>query len=116
MVECHAVPVPWLCAFREAACSFAGIKPDVVTYTTMMELYARVGNVERLDTLFREMLDEGLEPDVVAWSTLVRLYTTIGQPDDADWVCSAVSAPSRVCLCTQSCTVCPDGQVLVFLR
>lgn len=50
----------------------AGIAPDAVTYSTLMELYARQGKLQRVVELFRRMRREDIAPDPVVYSSFIR--------------------------------------------
>ena len=44
------------------------IKPTVVTYGTRMK--ANSSNVERVEELWKEMIEKGIKPDVISYNTI----------------------------------------------
>jgi pentatricopeptide repeat protein len=54
------------------------VKPNVVTYTTMMSGFCRKGLKEEADALFREMKEEGPLPDSGTYNTLIRAHLRDG--------------------------------------
>ncbi|TFK57054.1 hypothetical protein OE88DRAFT_1709460 [Heliocybe sulcata] len=54
-----------------------GPTPDVVSYNTFMQYYARKGDMKSFASSFQALTDAGLEGDVFTWSTVLSaLYKT----------------------------------------
>ncbi|KAL9664420.1 hypothetical protein QQ045_019820 [Rhodiola kirilowii] len=50
-------------------------KPDVRSYTILLEGWGHVQNMLRLNEVYREMKAEGLEPDVVTYGIMINVYS-----------------------------------------
>jgi len=61
----------------------AGIRPDRVTFSILMQAYAKKGDTER----FAEMVLTGEMPDDVAFNTLLKAYAKRGDSKSAEKVC-----------------------------
>ncbi len=51
-----------------------GIKPDIISYNTVIYAYCRNGRMREASRIFSEMKDSGLVPDVVTYNTFVASY------------------------------------------
>ncbi|CAA7046711.1 unnamed protein product [Microthlaspi erraticum] len=51
-----------------------GVKPDVVTYNTMISGFCRKGLKEEASALFRKMKEDGPLPNSGTYNTLIRAY------------------------------------------
>jgi pentatricopeptide repeat protein len=49
-----------------------GIKPTVIAYTTIMQMYLRKKNIKTAIDIFQEIKNEGLTPDVVSYNFIVN--------------------------------------------
>ncbi|CAI0440294.1 unnamed protein product [Linum tenue] len=49
-----------------------GINPDVVTYTTIMNLYCSIDHLKEAVNLFHDMEAKGVEPDVITYTVLLK--------------------------------------------
>ena len=59
---------------RTARKAQAGVKPDVVTFTTLMKLYVDTKDAKGAETVLERMTQTGVKPDVVTFSSLLKLY------------------------------------------
>jgi pentatricopeptide repeat domain-containing protein 1 len=55
-----------------------GIDPDVVTYNTLIDIYAIQGDMEKWKQMFGEIKQPGINPDVVTSNTLIDIYAIQG--------------------------------------
>uniref|UniRef100_A0A803LYZ9 Pentatricopeptide repeat-containing protein n=1 Tax=Chenopodium quinoa TaxID=63459 RepID=A0A803LYZ9_CHEQI len=60
-----------------------GVKPDVVTYNSLIDVYCKSGEVTKAYLLFDKMLEEGICPDVITYTSLIGGLGKAGQPDKA---------------------------------
>lgn len=54
------------------------VQLHLVTYNALLDACSRVGDVDVMATLFRDMCDQGLVPDVVTYSTVIKGYAVQG--------------------------------------
>ncbi|BBM97643.1 protein MpPPR_32 [Marchantia polymorpha subsp. ruderalis] len=52
--------------------------PDVVTFTTVMQVYAACGQVDNAKSLFEALVGEGLVPNLITFNTLIGAYASVG--------------------------------------
>lgn len=59
------------------------IEPDVITYNTMLHIYSRLGNVEKSESLLKEMLlnDSQVSPDSTSFNTVINAWANSGKID-----------------------------------
>ena len=55
-----------------------GAEPDVVTYTTLLNFYAKSDNEQRCAEIWDQMTEKGIEPDIVTYNTLLNFYVKCG--------------------------------------
>ncbi|KAK3262371.1 hypothetical protein CYMTET_28772 [Cymbomonas tetramitiformis] len=67
-------------------CEKLGIQPDATTYATLMNMWAQVGDVERVEGLLRRMKNAGVKVDVVVYGTVIKAYSRARRPRDAEHV------------------------------
>lgn len=60
------------------------IKPDVVTYSTIMNAWSKAGFLEKCKEVFNDMLKSGVEPDAHAYSILAKGYVRAQEPEKAE--------------------------------
>ena len=60
----------------------AGVKPDVVTYSTMIHGYFLAGEVDKVMKLLDDMLLIGLKPTAVTFNTLLDGMVSMGLKPD----------------------------------
>lgn len=49
-------------------------KPNICTYTALVNAFAREGLCEKAEEIFEQMQEAGLEPDVYAYNALMEAY------------------------------------------
>lgn len=49
-------------------------KPNICTYTALVNACARDGLCEKAEEIFEQMQEAGLEPDVYAYNALMEAY------------------------------------------
>lgn len=49
-------------------------KPNICTYTALINAFAKEGLCEKAEEVFEEMQEAGLEPDVYAYNALMEAY------------------------------------------
>lgn len=49
-----------------------GIKPSIIAYTTIMQMYLRKKNIKAAIAIFEEIKKEGLSPDVVSYNFIIN--------------------------------------------
>jgi len=59
------------------------IEPDVVTYNTMLHFHSRVGDVEKAESLLKEMFleDSRVSPDSTSLNTVINAWANSGRVD-----------------------------------
>ncbi|KAG0496688.1 hypothetical protein HPP92_001379 [Vanilla planifolia] len=67
-----------------------GLRPDVVTYTTLISGFCKDGSIKQMETLLDEMESIGLDMDVVAYSVLIHGYCRTGHFDKAFQTCQVI--------------------------
>lgn len=70
--------------FREMA--ELGVKPDLVSYNCMVDVYCKNREVEKAYKMIDKMREEGIYPDVITYTSLIGGLGLIGQPDKATGV------------------------------
>lgn len=61
-----------------------GTKPDVVTFSTIMNAWSSEGLMDNCEEIFNDMVKAGIEPDIHAYSILAKGYVRSGQPGKAE--------------------------------
>ncbi|CAI0390020.1 unnamed protein product [Linum tenue] len=80
-----------------------GIKPDVVTYSWIMDTWGSAGIMDQCLEIFNDMLKAGIEPDIHAFSILAKGYVRAGEPDKAHSVLASMghyNVRPNVVICT----------------
>lgn len=72
--------------FREM--KSVGCKPNICTYTALVNAFAREGLCEKAEEVFEEMQQAGHEPDVYAYNALMEAYSRAGLPQGASEIFS----------------------------
>ena len=67
-----------------AALQAAGYGPSAVTYTTLLALYGRTGQLARAEAMFAVMRETGCRPGLPAYTALLAAYGRAGWPDKAE--------------------------------
>lgn len=60
-----------------------GVKPDLVTYNCLVDVYCKNRQVEKAHKLIDKMRDKEICPDVITYTSLIGGLGLIGQPDKA---------------------------------
>lgn len=60
-----------------------GVKPDVVSYNCLIDVYCKDRAVEKAMKVVEKMREEGILPDVYSYTSLIGGLGLIGQPDKA---------------------------------
>ncbi|CAL0300199.1 unnamed protein product [Lupinus luteus] len=60
-----------------------GVKPDVVTYNSLVDVYCKGREIEKAYKLLDEMRERDLSPDVITYTSIIGGLGLIGQPDKA---------------------------------
>ncbi|VVA89724.1 unnamed protein product [Arabis nemorensis] len=60
-----------------------GLKPDVVTYNSLIDVYCKDREMEKAYKLVDKMREEDETPDVITYTTIIGGLGLIGQPDKA---------------------------------
>lgn len=61
-----------------------GVKPDVITFSTIMNAWSSAGLMEKCHEIFNDMVKAGIEPDIHAFSILAKGYVRSGEPGKAE--------------------------------
>lgn len=61
-----------------------GVKPDVITFSTIMNAWSSAGLMDKCQEIFDDMEKAGIEPDVHAFSILAKGYVRSGEPGRAE--------------------------------
>lgn len=61
-----------------------GIKPDVVTFSTMMDAWSSAGLMDKCQEIFNDMVKAGIEPDIHVFSILAKGFVRAGEPGKAE--------------------------------
>lgn len=68
-----------------------GVKPDVITFSTIMNAWSSSGLMDKCQEIFSDMVKAGIEPDIHAFSILAKGYVRAGEPGKAESLLSAMS-------------------------
>ena len=61
-----------------------GVKPDVITFSTIMNAWSSAGLMDKCQEIFDDMVKAGIEPDTHAFSILAKGYVRAGEPGEAE--------------------------------
>ena len=61
-----------------------GVKPDVITFSTIMNAWSTAGFMEKCREIFDDMVKVGIEPDAHAYSILAKGYVRAQEPEKAE--------------------------------
>lgn len=70
----------------------AGVKPNERSYTTLMEGYARVGEIGTAFQYFKRIKEEGLKADVISYGSLLKACCKAGRMQSAAAVTAEMTA------------------------
>ncbi|CAM8907888.1 unnamed protein product [Rhodiola kirilowii] len=57
--------------------------PDIVTFTTIIQMYSVCGQIENCKAVFDTMLAEGLKPSLISYNVLLGAYASRGMSEEA---------------------------------
>ncbi|KAJ0054329.1 hypothetical protein Pint_00815 [Pistacia integerrima] len=60
-----------------------GVKPDIVSYNCLIDVYCKGRQVEKAHKVFERMRDEDISPDVITYTSIIGGLGLVGQPDKA---------------------------------
>lgn len=61
-----------------------GVKPDVITFSTIMNAWSSAGLMDKCQEIFNDMVKSSIEPDIHAFSILAKGYVRCGKPGKAE--------------------------------
>lgn len=67
-----------------------GVKPDVITYSTIMNAWSTAGFMEKCREIFDDMMKVGIKPDAHAYSILAKGYARAREPEKAEELLTAM--------------------------
>ncbi|KAK3033793.1 hypothetical protein RJ639_034364 [Escallonia herrerae] len=67
-----------------------GVKPDVISFSTIMNVWSAAGYMDKCREIFDDMVKAGIEPDVQAYSILAKGYVRAGEPEKAEELLTAM--------------------------
>ncbi|KAF7846617.1 hypothetical protein BT93_L4003 [Corymbia citriodora subsp. variegata] len=62
----------------------SGVKPDVVTYSTIMNAWSTAGYMDKCEEIFDNMVKAGIQPDAHAYSILAKGYVRAKETEKAE--------------------------------
>lgn len=60
------------------------MKPDVITFSTIMNAWSSVGLMDKCQDIFDDMIRTDIEPDIHAFGILAKGYVRAGEPEKAE--------------------------------
>ncbi|CAH8355886.1 unnamed protein product [Eruca vesicaria subsp. sativa] len=70
-------------AFFQEMTKEKGLKPDVVTYNSLIDVFCKAREMDKAYKLIDKMREEDVTPDVITYTTIIGGLGLIGQPDKA---------------------------------
>ncbi|KAK9269693.1 hypothetical protein L1049_001471 [Liquidambar formosana] len=67
-----------------------GVKPDVITFSTIMNAWSSAGLMDKCQEIFNDMVKASIEPDIHAFSILAKGYVRTGNPEKAESLLSSM--------------------------
>lgn len=97
-----------------------GVKPDVITFSTIMNAWSSAGQMDKCQEIFDDMVRSGIEPDIHAFAILAKGYVRSGDPGRAEAVLASMSAfearPNVVIFTTVISGWCSAGRMDLAMR
>lgn len=97
-----------------------GVKPDVVTYSTIMDAWSSIGLMDKCQEIFSDMTKAGIEPDIHAFSILAKGYVRARKPEKAEGLLTSMVKsgvyPNEVIFTTIISGWCTAGKMDYALR
>lgn len=66
-------------------------KPNICTYTALVNAFAREGLCEKAEEVFEQMQEAGLEPDVYTYNALMEAYRLLRKRHECLFDCDLLS-------------------------
>ncbi|CAA6657314.1 unnamed protein product [Spirodela intermedia] len=88
-----------------------GVKPNLITYNTLLDAMGRAGRPWQVKTIYREMESNGFSPNRATYAALVRAYSRARYPEDALRVYREMKGKGvelNVVLCNTLLAMCAD--------
>ena len=64
-----------------------GVKPNIVTFTSFIDAYAKAGDTEEVEHWFQKAVDNGVKPNIVTFDAVIYGYRKAGLNKEAEqWV------------------------------
>ncbi|KAL0327561.1 UNVERIFIED_CONTAM: hypothetical protein Sangu_1834100 [Sesamum angustifolium] len=73
-----------------------GVKPDVITFSTIMNAWSAAGYMIKCREIFDDMVEAGIKPDAHAYSILAKGYVRAQEPEKAEELLDAMKK-SGIC-------------------
>lgn len=97
-----------------------GVKPDVVTFSTIMNAWSSAGLMDKCQEIFDDMIKASIEPDSHTFSILAKGYVRAGEPEKAEALLKVMASsgvhPNVVMFTTIISGWCSAGQMEYALR
>lgn len=68
-----------------------GVKPDVITFSTIMNGWSSAGRMDKCQEIFDDMVKSSIEPDIHAFSILAKGFIRAGEPAKAESLLNSMS-------------------------
>lgn len=69
----------------------SGVKPDVITFSTIMNGWSSAGRMDKCQEIFEDMVKSGIEPDIHVFSILAKGFVRAGEPVKAESLLNSMS-------------------------
>lgn len=96
------------------------MKPDVVTFSTIMNAWSSAGLMDKCQEIFDDMIKASIEPDSHTFSILAKGYVRAGEPEKAEALLKVMASsgvhPNVVMFTTIISGWCSAGQMEYALR
>lgn len=66
--------------------ALATLKPNLVSYTILIHLYAKLRAKEKAEELFWHVKNEGMTPDSTTYAVLIHMYLDLNFSEEAKWL------------------------------
>lgn len=97
-----------------------GVKPDVVTFSTIMNAWSSAGIMDKCKEIFDDMIKASIEPDSHTFSILAKGYVRAGEPEKAEALLKVMASsgvhPNVVMFTTIISGWCSAGQMQYAIR
>lgn len=60
-----------------------GVKPDLVSYNCLIDVYCKSREIEKARKVFEKMRDDDISPDVISYTSMIGGLGLVAQPDKA---------------------------------